>query len=353
MILTLGQDEAAIDLFEAHYERLTALVHQRMEIEWRAHRRRDIEGMEPDLLELLREFGELLRVVLRYDLPEALRLEAGWFASVLTARGPGRDAFGLLVDSWIMAIQGLIKPPECHTLAAPLRNLRDALPAVFTELARRAMPTADRTTGPLAAALIAGDADEAIAILRARIADGCSPHETVSSLLLPAMRGIGLRWETGELPIYREHLATEAAIAALAALPTLVPPAPPVGRRAMVGCVPRDHMQIVPLALAAYLRLRGWSAVSLGQGMPADQVVAAARDIRPDAVMLSLSMVSRLSGALEVIGLLKGVAHPPAVLLGGRGAEIARHLIEETGAFVARDFDEAHRRGLAGGGALA
>ena len=69
--------------------------------------------------------------VYRYDLAQALAQEAVWYASALAVRGPGKDAFSLLLESWIIAVQGIIKPPECNLLAEPIRELQTNLPILF------------------------------------------------------------------------------------------------------------------------------------------------------------------------------------------------------------------------------
>jgi methanogenic corrinoid protein MtbC1 len=347
---SLEKRVAQTALFEAYFDRLMALVHERMEIAWRSHRRADIAQMESDLLELLREFGELLRVTIRFDLPEALRHEAGWYASVLAARGPGRDALALLLESWIVAIQGLIKPPECNALAAPLQALRQDLPALFAQVETAASVSVPPAVRDSMAALSAGDRAAILDIVRQHIAAGHPGYDAVPSLVLAAMSAIGHQWEANRIPIYREHLATETALQVLAALPSLAPGAPLLSRKALVSCVPRDHMQITTMALTIYLQMRGWSAASLGQGLPAQQIAEAAHALQPDALFLSLAMVSRLGGALEVIERLKDLAHPPLVIFGGRGAQIGRRLIVSAGGRVADDFDGAHRMALGAGG---
>jgi hypothetical protein len=196
-------------VFERDFDRLLSIVHERLEIQWRFHQRVDLERLEPDLAGLMREFGALLRVVYRYNLTDALAPEAAWYASALASRGPGADALALLLDSWIVAIQGTIKPPECNVLAAPLEALRRDLPRVFLEAEKRrgAAPAAE--IGTLVACLIAGDFAEARERLRARMAAGTPPHELIVDLLLPAMAEVGRRWQLNELAIFEEHLATE------------------------------------------------------------------------------------------------------------------------------------------------
>ena len=101
-------DSAFIE-FERAFDQVLAVVHRRLEIEWTSHRRGDLRRLEADLLEMVREFGALLRVVYRYDLTSALREEVGWYAATLAARGPGEDALELMLGSWIVAIQGIVR----------------------------------------------------------------------------------------------------------------------------------------------------------------------------------------------------------------------------------------------------
>lgn len=333
----------ATAIFERDFDRLLAIVHERLEVQWRFHRRVDLARLEPDLMELRREFGSLLRVVYRYNLTDALAPEAAWYASALTSRGPGSDAFALLLDSWIVAIQGTIKPPECNVLAAPLQKLRAELPRVFSEAEKRRGATPAAEIGTLVASLIVGDFAGAWEQLRAGMASGTPPHELIVDLLLPAMAEVGRRWELNELAIFQEHLATETVHRLIGGMYGCSPAVEPLHRSALVACVPQEEHQTLPLALSAYLTLRGWNVRSLGRGLPVEQVVRAAGVLKPDAVFLSLSMLSRLNETLDLVARLRASASNYPVLIGGRGAAPACGLLEAAGAHVTQDFDEAHR----------
>jgi len=339
---------AQADLFEEYFDRLMALAHQRMEIEWTTHRRSDLQRLRPDLLEIHREFGALLRVVFRYGLEQALREEVIGYAMTLASRGSAHDALALVLDSWLLAIQGLIKPPECNGLAAPLKKLREDLPVLLREIPP--LRSINDYAGEFMWRAVAGDLAGAENVVRARLAAGVPPWEVVPDLLLAAMSEIGIRWERNELMIYQEHLATEIVVRLLAGLPTIVSAVPSIGRKALISCAPDDHIQLVPMALAVYLELRGWRALSLGQGLPAEQIAAAAETLRPDAVFLSLAMVARLPGALETVERLVRLTAPPTVIVGGRGTLLGRQWLEGDGAIVTATFDEAHRRALGQGG---
>jgi methanogenic corrinoid protein MtbC1 len=332
------------NLFEEYFDRVMALAHQRMEIEWTSHHRDDLQRLRPDLEEIHRELGALLRVVFRYGLFDALHAEAVGYATTLARRNSPHDALALLLDSWIVAIQGLIQPPACNLLAAPLKQLREELPGLVRDL--EPPKSTDSHVRELMQRAVAGDLPGATDVMRARLAAGVPAFELVPKLFLATMSEIGDRWERNELTIYQEHLATEIVVRLLAGLPAAVSAPPSLGRKALVSCVPDDHIQLVPLALSVYLELRGWQALSLGQGLPADQIAAAAKALQPDAVFLSLAMVARLAGALDTVERLGRLQPRPAVIVGGRGALLARTWLEATGAEVAATFDEAHRQAL-------
>lgn len=337
--------EACARFVEA-FDRLTAIVRERLELEWRYHNRRDLRRLAGELLDHAVEFGALLQVVFRHGLIEALDEETGWYAAALGARGSEQDALALVLESWIVAIQGTIKPPECNELAEPLERLRANLPRIL-EIARARYgtpPAADIQA--LVECLIEGDFDGSQAVVQSLLSAGTSPTAVITEWFLPAMREVGRRWENNELAIFQEHLATETLRRLLAGLTASAGKREPLGRTAVVSCVPGDQHQLVPLALGVFLELRGWRVRSLGGGLPPDEIAAAVVKFYPAALFLSLPMLSRLDEALETVASVLGKQAQCRIVIGGRGAVAARPLLERAGAGVALDFEEAHRAAL-------
>ncbi|MCL6622233.1 MAG: cobalamin-dependent protein [Syntrophobacterales bacterium] len=335
---------AAARLFEEHFDQLAAMVRRRLETVGRYRAGEGRAALTAALPEWVEEFGRLLRVVYRRRWWAALREEAGWYLALLTARGPGGEAVDLLLDSWVVALHGLIKPPECHLLAEPLQEVRRALrdgrvPGV--ELAPAPVEVAR-----LVELLVAGEGARAQDFLAAELDRGAAPGELITARLLPALAEIGRLWHRQELAIYQEHLATETVMRLLHCLPALAPrPAAPA-RRALVSCVPGDEHQVAALALATYLELEGWRVYSLGRSLPAEEIAAAVAALKPAAVFLSLALLSRLEEALATVALLTAREPRPVLVVGGRGARPARELLEAAGARVAADFPEGHRLAL-------
>ncbi len=215
--------EAAARLFEEHFDHLAAIVRRRLEVGWRFGTQKHLAPLEAELLEYAREFGLLLKVVYRYQLFKALQEEAGWSLSLLTSRGPGAAAANLLLDSWLVAIHGVIKPPECHLLAGPLAQLRSEL-GTLRHRPQPAAPFSAPEVARLLKVLVTGNLAAARDLVAAWLAQGCPAEELIASRLLGVMEEIGRRWEHNELQIYQEHLATETLSRLLSGLPLLLGP---------------------------------------------------------------------------------------------------------------------------------
>jgi methanogenic corrinoid protein MtbC1 len=336
--------DAASHLFASQFADLSAVVLKRLELEWRYHRRPDLAKADQQLLQYALEFGRLLKVVYRHRLFAILHEEAQWYTGVFAARGSGHDAFELILDSWIIAIQGMIRPPACNELAQPIRAIRDDLPSLIAQMQHRRRAAPEPTVLLLVEGLLRGDARGAREILSGRAAKGTPPDRLIVEVILPAMAEIGQRWEFNEVEVFQEHLATETIQCLLTGLPLVMTgAAPKQGSDALVSCLPGEEHALIPLALAAYLEFKGWSVKNLGRSLPSGQIARAVAAFLPEALFLTFTTISRLDEALEVIEQCRVASARCRIILGGRGAIAAKAILENRGALVASDFEEGFR----------
>jgi len=330
-------------LFSSEFGNLSALVLKRLELEWHYHQRPDLERVDQQLLHYAIEFGLLLNVVYRYHLFSALREECTWYAAVFGARGSSHDAFALVLDSWIMAIQGLLKPPECNELARPIQSIRDDLDRLIEQATNKPKASIKTVDPALLEKLICGDVQGAREVISEIASEIASPDRLIVEVMLPAMDEVGQRWESNELEIFQEHLATEAIRNLLAGLTVMIPQSRQrMEEVALVSCAPGDEHELIPLALASYLTSRGWTVKNLGVGLPADQIARAVASFAPKVLFLTSTMLSRLEDVLDVIAKVRRESDC-RIILGGRGAVVAKAMLESRGAMVALDFDEGFR----------
>jgi MerR family transcriptional regulator, light-induced transcriptional regulator len=99
-------------------------------------------------------------------------------------------------------------------------------------------------------------------------------EDTIRQAILPAMRELGSRWQTGSCDVSREHLATEAVRTWLARQAFLAPP-PFRPHPIVLACGPKDMHTIALHSFAVILARRGWPCRMLGAMTPTHALVSA------------------------------------------------------------------------------
>lgn len=116
--------------------------------------------------------------------------------------------------------------------------------------------------------------------------------QTISGVLLPAMRQIGVWWESGRCDVAHEHLASET-VRSWMNKQLYLGPAPWHPEVVLLCCGPRDLHTIGLEAMGLLLASRGWPCRLLGARTPMSSLAAACEGTGASAVVL----VSHLSVA--------------------------------------------------------
>jgi methanogenic corrinoid protein MtbC1 len=112
---------------------------------------------------------------------------------------------------------------------------------------------------------------------------------------------------------------------------------------ALVSCAPGDEHELIPLALSSYLECRHWTVKNLGVGLPPDQLARAVAVLEPAVLFLTVTMLSRLDDALDAIESVQRESGRCRIIAGGRGAVLARAVLEDRKVLVALDFADGLR----------
>jgi methanogenic corrinoid protein MtbC1 len=333
----------AVEELECSLERLTSLAVERIAVQYRFRFPEQWQAQQGFVEDATREFGKLLSGVYRFGIFPVLAGEGAWYIATFAARGLGPDAFAGLVDSWIIAIRGTLKPPASDDLSGPLSILREDLPELV-EIAASAAASRDPLepgARSLLDRLFTGDFEGAERILHALTAAGRDTGEILDRVLMPCVREIGVRWEHNEIGVADEHGASEILRRLIARLGSRADK-PAAGLRVVVACVPGDEHEIGPSALSAYLESLGWDVAYLGRSMPVSDLVRAVGERRPRVVFLSLSMIAFLPQAVEAASGIRRLDFPVKIVFGGREAGAASAVLLAHADAVVGSFREAH-----------
>jgi methanogenic corrinoid protein MtbC1 len=129
-------------------------------------------------------------------------------------------------------------------------------------------------------------------------------------------RLVGERWAAGAWTVAREHTATIASAAAVAAVERRVAREPVSRGHVLLACCDREW-HVVPAAIVGVaLRSHGWSVTMLGASTSPVRFSQAVQDLGPDLTAISCSVLDGLPAARRLIEASTAAGVP--VLAGGR-----------------------------------
>jgi DNA-binding transcriptional MerR regulator len=265
-------------------------------------------GVSPDLLRAWeRRYGVLAPVrsagnFRLYSAADEARIDA--MSAHLGAGVPAREAARLVLAE-------APRPPDPGDLAAAARELRVALDGFDESRAHAALDV-----------LLSGFGFETLA----------------RDVLLPYLRDLGERWEQGKTTVAHEHFASGLLRGRLLGLARGWDRG--VGPRALLACAPGELHDLGLIVFGLALREEGWRVTYLGPDTPPPSLAAAARTLRPAAVVVVTLRPERLVVARDE---LSAVAREAPVWLAGA---VAHGLAEACGARLLRDGPLAAAREL-------
>ena len=148
----------------------------------------------------------------------------------------------------------------------------------------------------------------------------------------PCMSIVGDLWHQGQLSIAQEHLATEVIGNATRDLLRLVQP-DYSAKQILLACI-QDEFHILPLyGSALHFVQWGYRVVLLGVNTPHEALAQSVKRLKPDLVGLSVTQPPSKKGA-DLIKKYAKSCHGIPWLVGGRGAESIRSIVEQHGGLV-------------------
>lgn len=178
-----------------------------------------------------------------------------------------------------------------------------------------------KAAGQLYDSLLAGRGEEAAAILIKLHLGGSRIAELADLVLCPAMRRVGDLWYRGEISVAKEHVASRAALEALAALRASLHPDETHGKMAVCCAVEEDFHEL-PVHLAALtLEAHGWEVVNLGTSTPFFALSEAVERFTPRLVCVAATILDGLDRAAREYAELGTTARRfgASIVLGGAG----------------------------------
>ena len=150
-----------------------------------------------------------------------------------------------------------------------------------------------------------------------RLAASIPVEEVILDVLIPIMREVGDRWESGTLSVAEEHAATALVTSWLGSQMRSLPP-PLLEDAIVTAAVEGERHELGLLMLGLILRRQGARVLHLGSDLPVRELVAAVAARAPALVCLAGTAQISQPGLEQAVAQLQDLPSPPAVAVGGR-----------------------------------
>ena len=156
------------------------------------------------------------------------------------------------------------------------------------------------------------------------------------SIFTAAMRHIGYLWETNNITVADEHLATSTCDFLLARYLWQKKKdhhSDSNGKKAMFLCVENEQHYLGLKMTSQLFSEAGWDTRFHGPNLPLEYVKKAAEEWKPDAICISFSILYHAEHLEPYIKELEKLPNRPAIIVGGRlleKYEFARHGSDRT-----------------------
>jgi methanogenic corrinoid protein MtbC1 len=148
--------------------------------------------------------------------------------------------------------------------------------------------------------------------------------ESCTEFVGPALDEIGRLWELNRISVADEHAATDICRHVIFRLCDELPRAKHQSLSALIACVPGEEHDLAGEMLADRLEALGWTAHFVGHSLPEPDLVEMAAEVKPDVIILSITLVENLAGLRHLLKDLRSSAPGARLMLGGPAAVTAR-----------------------------
>jgi MerR family transcriptional regulator, light-induced transcriptional regulator len=150
-------------------------------------------------------------------------------------------------------------------------------------------------------ALMGGSGRAADLVVEAALDAAIAPQRIYLEIFQPTAYEIGRLWQTNQVSVAQEHLATAIIERQMGELHPYFKGRPGPRRTIVLGCVPDEWHSIGARMVADFFEAEGWQVHYLGANVPVRDLVGLARESSADMVGLSAEMLFNLPRVGELV----------------------------------------------------
>jgi methanogenic corrinoid protein MtbC1 len=155
-------------------------------------------------------------------------------------------------------------------------------------------------------------------IVEALIADGVDIRDLYMNLFQRSMYQIGRMWETNQISVAVEHLATSITMHLLNIVYPLLFSERKKEKTALIACVANEYHQLGSQMVSDIFELNGWNGYFLGGNTPIDDLLKYIDAKKPDVLGLSLAIYFNMQSLWNTVEKVRREYPHLPVLVGGQ-----------------------------------
>ena len=134
------------------------------------------------------------------------------------------------------------------------------------------------------------------------------PSSLYNELIWPAMERVEKLYRADRINIASEHMATRINRAIADQIQLRLPKADPIGKRILIACADGEPEELGAQMCADLFESRGWNVYFLGGGVPNDEILSLAGQLRPDILLLFGTQPAGVPGVRRLVDLIREIA---------------------------------------------
>lgn len=169
--------------------------------------------------------------------------------------------------------------------------------------------------------LLAGNRAACSEITRNFLSINPSIEDLYEELFKTSLYKVGKLWETNQISVATEHLATAITEGILNELFETIISKKRYQKTVVLACVEKELHQVGIKMVADIFEKNGWDSFFLGTGIPTGELLRFVRQAKPDMLAISLSVYFNLSNLLQMITRIRAEFPELIILLGGQAIQ--------------------------------
>jgi MerR family transcriptional regulator, light-induced transcriptional regulator len=167
-------------------------------------------------------------------------------------------------------------------------------------------------------ALLAGRSSACGDVVLRLLKDAIDVRDLYTGLFQPSLYRVGELWESGQISVATEHLATSITERLMSLDYPAIFSREHSDHKAVVSCAANEYHQIGGRMVADVFELNRWHGYFLGANTPVQDLVRIIEEREPEVVALSVSVYFNMPSVARAIDAVRSVHPTIPILVGGQ-----------------------------------